>query len=132
MAHTSESLSKLNKEDLVRLALDYQHKQDTLLNKINEDLSELRKNYSKIESELEISKNVTELQKKQIIALERQCWSNEQYSRWECLEIAGIPASTNDNNLEKTVLEIFEKIDVDIQPDNIEACHWLKSDRGGK
>ena len=130
VAHTSESLSKLNKEDLVRLALDYQHKQDSLLNKINEDLTELRRNYTRLESELQISKSVTTLQQKKIVALERQCWSNEQYSRRECLEISGIPDNTE--NLEKTVLEVFSKIDVDIQPANIEACHWLKSERGGK
>ena len=132
VAHTSESLSKLNKEDLVRLALDYQHKQDSLLNKINEDLSELRKNYTRLESELQISKSVTTLQRNQIVALERLCWSNEQYSRRECLEVAGIPANTSQDTLEKTVLEVFDKIDVEIQPDNIEACHWLKSDSGGK
>ena len=91
MAHTTESLLKLSKDDVVRLALDYQHKQDQLLNKINQDLTELSKNYTKLESELQISKSVTSLQRQQIIALERQCWSNEQYSRRECLEISGIP-----------------------------------------
>ena len=91
MAHTTESLLKLSKDDLVRLALDYQHKQDQLLNKINQDLTELSKNYTKLESELQISKSVTSLQRQQIIALEGQCWSNEQYSRRECLEISGIP-----------------------------------------
>ena len=132
MAHTQESLLKLNKEDLVRLALDYQQKQDLLLNKINQDLTELRKNYSRLESELQVSKSVTTLQRKQIIALERQCWSKEQYSRREYLEISGIPDNIDENKLEETVLEIFEKIDVVIQQENIEACHWLRSDRSGK
>ena len=94
MAHTEASLSKLNKDDIVRIALDLQEKQDTLLNKIHQDLSELRNNYSRLESELLISKTVTTRQKDQIINLERQCWSNEQYSRRECLEISGIPSNT--------------------------------------
>lgn len=132
MAHTNESLLRLHKEDLARIVLDYQQKEDLLLNKITQDLTDLRKNYSRLESELHISKSVTTLQKQQIITLERQCWSNEQYSRRECLEISGIPEDTSSETLEKTVLDVFSKIDVDIQPDNIEACHWLKSDRTGK
>ena len=67
------------------------------------------------------------LQKKQIVKLELNCWSNEQYSRRECQEVAGIPDSTEDNKLEETVLNVFKKIDVDVQAENIEACHWLKS-----
>ena len=72
MAHTTESLLKLSKDDLVRLALDYQHKQDQLLNKINQDLTELSKNYTKLESELQISKSVTSLQRQQIIISSKQ------------------------------------------------------------
>ena len=43
MAQTEASLSKLNK-DIVRIALDLLEKQDTLPNKIHEDLLELRNN----------------------------------------------------------------------------------------
>ena len=132
MAHTTESLLKLSKDDLVRLTLDYQHKQDKLLNKINQDLTELSKNYSRLESELQVAKTVTTIQRQQIIALEKQCWSNEQYSRRECLEISGLPDNVHDDKLEDTVLEVFQKIDITIQPENIEACHWLKSDRASK
>ena len=37
----------------------------------------------------------------------RYC-ANEQYSRRECIEISGIPASVADNGLESKVLEILE------------------------
>ena len=130
-AHTTESLLKLNKEDLVRLALDYQQKETVLLNNINQELIELRKNYTRIESELQISQSVSTAQRKRIIALERQCWSNEQYSRRECLEISGVPSDTSNDKLEETVLEVFQRIEVDISAENIEACHWMKSDRAG-
>ena len=52
MAHTEASLSKLNKEDLIRLTLDFQHKHDNLLGKLMEDFVDLRANYVKLESEL--------------------------------------------------------------------------------
>ena len=59
MPHTDVSLMKLTKEELVRIALDFQQKQDLLLNKINKDLTELRNNYARLESELSILQNVT-------------------------------------------------------------------------
>ena len=31
-----------------------------------------------------------------------------------------------------TVLGIFQKLDVMVDPSNIEDCHWIKSDKGPK
>ena len=59
--------------------------------------------------------------------LERQCWANEQYSRRECLETSGVPESVAVNDLDGKVLKLLEKIDVEVYPDHIEACHWIKS-----
>ena len=42
MAHTEASLSKLNKEDLLRLALDFQQKHDNLFGKLMEDFADLK------------------------------------------------------------------------------------------
>ena len=64
MAHTEESLLKLNKEDLARIVLDFQNKQDVFLNKINNDMTDLTKNYKMLESELSVSRNVTTNKKK--------------------------------------------------------------------
>ena len=35
-------------------------------------------------------------------------------------------------DLEKTVLHVFDKIDAPFDPQNIEACHRLKSDDNGQ
>ena len=64
--------------------------------------------------------------------LERQCWANEQYSRRECLEISGVSESVSDKDLEGKVLNLFKKIDIEVHPDNIEACRWVKSNAGPK
>ena len=53
--------------------------------------------------------------------LERQCWANKHYSRRERLKISGVPESVTDKGLEGKVLNLFEKIDVEINADNIEA-----------
>ena len=64
--------------------------------------------------------------------LKRQCWANEQYSRCECLEISGVPESVTDIDLERKVLKLLEKIDVEVYRDHIEACHWIKPNAGPK
>ena len=130
MAHSENSLSRLNKDDLIRLALDYQQKYDISLDKISKELAELGKSYNK--SDLAITKAVNESLKNRIITLERQCWSNAQYSRRETLEISGIPENIDDGELEGKVLTVLSKLDVNIDPANVEACHWLNSNNKGK
>ena len=44
---------------------------------------------------------------------------NEQYSRRECLEIPGVPESVTDDDLEGKVLNLAEKIDVEVYPEHI-------------
>ena len=132
MAHTENSQSRLNKNDLIRLALDYQQKYDITLDKISKELAELRKSYNKLESDLAITKAVNESLRNQILTLERQCWSNAQYSRRETLEISGKPENTDDGELERKVLTVLSKLDVNIDPENVEVCHWLKLNNKGK
>ena len=129
MAYTESALSKLNKDDLVRIALDMQKIQNTILSDMQNELfdmknelSKLRKNYDKLESDLKVSKSVTEAMRNYIV-FERKCWIKEQYSRRECLEKSGIPSDTEAGELEEMVLLVFEKLDVDVDPKNVEDCH---------
>ena len=70
--------------------------------------------------------------KEKVVTLERQTWSNSQYSRRECLELSGIPEAIENKDLEGTVLGIFEKLDVMLDPSNIEDCHSIKPSKGAK
>ena len=79
-----------------------------------------------MESQLPVSKNVNSKLHKQVVALERQCWANSQYSRRECLETTGVPDSISNDDLEEPTIKIFDKLDVAIHRSNIEDCHWLK------
>ena len=111
--------------------MEYQAKFDNTLSNINRDLSELRNDFKKVESELSVSRNVNSKLRERVVALERErervrC-GNNQYSRRECLEITGVPESVSNDDLEKTTIKIFDKLDVAIDPSNIEDCHWLKS-----
>ena len=67
-----------------------------------------------------------------VVSLEQQTWNNSQYSRLDCLELSGIPETIENKDLEGTVLEIFEKLDVIVDLSNVEDCHWIKSNKGPK
>ena len=81
---------------------------------------------------LEISRDINNKLVEQVTRLERKCWENEQYSRRECIEISGIPQSIEQIDLERTLLNAFDKIDAPVDPQNIEACHRLKFDDNGR
>ena len=117
MLLSEAALRKLTKDEVIALTLKYQAKFDNTLSNINRELSELRNNFKKIESELSVSKNVNSKLHEQVVALERQCWGNNQYSRGECLD------SVSNDDLEKTTIKIFDKLDVEIDSSNIEDCH---------
>ena len=61
-----------------------------------------------------------------VVATERQCWENAQYSRRDTLEVVGIPKSVKCNALEQIVFDVFQEIGVDTCDGDIQACHLLK------
>ena len=76
-------------------------------------LQEMRKfndNSSKLEAEQVVNKRVNSELCKRIVTVERQCWTNAQYSKRECLEVAGIPRQVDEKNLEKKVLSSFRRL----------------------
>ena len=93
MTHSVSSLIKLTTEELANIVLDYQHKFDNSLGFINSELLELKSKFTKIKSDLAISRKVNVKLMERIMATERKCLANEQYSRRDCLEISGIPES---------------------------------------
>ena len=92
----------------------------------------MRKYYEKLASDVIITKQVNTKLCDKLKFFERQCWVNEQYSRRQGLEISGVPESVTDNNLEEKVLKLLGKTDVEVHPDHIEACYWIKSNAGPK
>ena len=127
MAHAEQSLSKLSKDDLARLVLDYQGKFDSVLKTVNDNICAMKTKFTALESELHVRKTVTDNLTIYIKTLEQKCYENEQYSRRECLEISGISGSIADNALEETVLDFFSKCKAPVDPSNVEDGHRLKS-----
>ena len=61
-----------------------------------------------------------------MVPLERQCWSNSQYSRRASLEISRLPESLKSEDLEGTVRKDFEELDVILDPKNVEDYNWVR------
>ena len=123
-------MDKLSKKELIGITLSLQNKVEQYTNVNNDALEEIRKfneTFVKLEFEINIVKNVNTLLNKRVIDMERQCWANVQYSRRDCLEVAGVPCDVSNENLESKVLEVFSKVGCEILSRDIEACHCLTS-----
>ena len=110
------------------ITLDYLGKFNNILDDLKKDISDLKcdlswlkSEFSNLEADIQVSRNVTSKLSERLVTMERRCYANEQYSRRECLEISGIPASVADKDLESKVLDILEEIDVPID------LPWLRT-----
>ena len=131
MAYSLSSLIKLTREELANIVLDYQHKLDNSLDSVNAELLELKTKFTKMESDLAISRNGNVKLVERLVVTEQKCWANEHYSRREYQEISGIPESVSDNALEDKVQGVLHGIDVEVDTENIESCYRLKG-KGSK
>ena len=120
-ALTEESLNKLSKRDLVALAVNLQDKMETMKSNLNgtvsnptEEVQTLNRNFELLKSDFGATRIENNSLNEILIALERQCWANAQYSRQECLKITGIPSSVSDKDLEEVVCKAITKAGVDI------------------
>ena len=76
MSLNEAALKKLGKEEIIKLALEYQSKLDSTLSSINDikmGLSELRKYYENLESDVIITKQVNTKLCNKMKFLECQC-----------------------------------------------------------
>ena len=88
-----------------------------------EEVQKLNTNFELLKSDFIATRIENNSLSERLIALERQCWANAQYSRWECLEITDIPSSVSDKDLEEVVCNAITKAGVDINADDIDDCH---------
>ena len=127
--HTEESLKSMLKPQLIELVLHLQKHTTETINKLTNEIKKINETFSKLEADINITKNVNTKLTEQLVETERQCWANAQYSRRECLEIVGIPSTVENDDLEEKVCEIFQKIGVSVTEADMEACHRLKGNK---
>ena len=73
-------------------------------------------NFAKLEAEPVVTKRVNSELCKRIVTMERQCWSNAQYSRRECLKVVGRPQQVDDKNLEKKYCQSSRRLAAPLTP----------------
>ena len=123
--YTEETLQPLNKTQIIKLFLKTQEQTNNTINTLTEEIKEIHRSFQNFESEIVVVKKVNDALVKQLSSVERQCWKNAQYSRRECVEVAGIPSPVEHDQFEPTVRRILYHIGVNISRDKIEACHRL-------
>ena len=110
---------------MINIALSLQSKLESVNENILKTVCRLNKNFSKLESELKISKQIKYLLQQRVIDLEKQCWANIQYSGRECKEMEGLVAELDHSNLEAKLVQNFSNILCYIYSEYIEACHRI-------
>ena len=71
-----------------------------------------------------LRKKINNLEKK-VISLQENSNSLEQYDRSNSLEITGILDNVENQNLEKKIIEILDKIDINASSQYTEVCHRI-------
>ena len=60
--------------------------------------------------------------------MEKQWWANAQYSRREYLELVGILQSVKDDDLEKVVTKIVNKVGINITERDMQAVRRIRKE----
>jgi len=123
---TEADFMSLNKNQLVSMIINLKN-ENASLRDISSKLESIEHKMIQIQSELSVSKTVTNLLSERVVSLERKMANQAQYSRRECLEITGIPTTVLQRDLEEKVRFIFTKIDCVIPSERIEDCHRIGS-----
>ena len=109
------------------MMLKMQNKMESSDTKFAEKVRKLNESFKQLKSDLAMNKNVNSQLRNLFVNMERQCWTNTQYSRRECVGIVGIPTSVPDNELEETFCNIVNKVGVKINDRDIESFHRVGS-----
>ena len=125
-AHTEAVLKKLSKSEFVQIVLNTEANLGSQIAKLTTVFKDLLAHSKQLEADLAIARNVNSQLVESVVATERQCWENAQYSRRDTLEVVGIPMSVRDNILEQKIYDVFQEIGVDVCDRDIQACHRLK------
>ena len=82
MVISLNELKKLTKEEWSNIVIEYENKFDNMFPNINAELSSLKGRFTKMESQLLVTRRVNDNLVKQDRILERKCTEIGQYSRW--------------------------------------------------
>ena len=85
--YTEETLRALNKNQIIDLFLKIQEQASTTIASLTAEIKRLNENFQKLELDVSVVQNVSNILSKQMSSIERQCWKNAQYLRRECVKV---------------------------------------------
>ena len=121
--YPNESMQSVSKKDMIPIVLSLHNKLYQVNNKVLKEIRKLNDNFSKLESELSVTRQVNSLLSCRRENMERQCWANTQYLRRECLDIIRIHSEVKADVLEEKAVNIFKKLFCNIPSNRTEVSH---------
>ena len=125
MVRTRSQLENLSKEELIEELITV----DDILSKIS-DLSnrfdDFLRRFEVVSSDVAITRNCNRLLTERVVQLERNALTNAQHHRRESLEENPVPPSISDEELEVNICKALSITRLEVQPDDLQACHRLK------
>ena len=92
------------KEEIINL-------KDIVIKRLQEENKKLREKCSKLEND--------------VISNESSVNALEQYGRRNNIAVSGIPVHVSYRDLEETVISVLSDIEVNVSPNDVEACHRI-------
>ena len=120
--HTEECLKKFSKPQLIAMVLSQRDETKATIQSLRNEVKEMNTNFKKLQADAKTVNNV--LMKKSVDTewLLSKCPVPSQ----RMFEIAGIPISISQQNLDEKVCQIFEAIGVSIDKNDTDDCHRLR------
>ena len=84
---------------------------DIVLKRLQKENKKLREKCSKLEND--------------VISNESSVNALEQYGRRNNIAVSGIPVHVSYRDLEETVISVLSDIEVNVSPNDVEACHGI-------
>ena len=110
----TDAINKLNEGITAKL----ENNKDEIIQSLKNEVSSLQNRVGKLESQVRLLEDA-------LINNEIKINSADQYSRRNNIVIQGIPQSVKSKDLEDKVINVLDKVNVNVTKNDIEACHRL-------
>ena len=109
-AHTEAVLKKLSKSELVQIVLNTEANLGSQNAKLTTEFKDLLAHSKQLEADLAIVRNVNSKLVESVVATERQCWENAQYSTRDKLEVVEYQCLLGTMSLSRRFMTCFRKL----------------------
>ena len=125
MVVTRSQLENLSKDELIDRLLQIENIEDKLEH-LNKRLDNFLGKYNELHSELQVSRNFSNLFYNRVIEREKNALSTAHYVRRDIIEINRVLRSISDEDLEEQVCKALPLTSIKLGDKDLHACHRMK------